>query len=230
VKGTGATFVEARDLGKTYRRGPEDVHALKGVSFSLRSGEVVALIGRSGSGKTTLLNVLCGWERPDSGEIRWLTDGPDTPPVDRRWSELAIVPQGLGLLDELSVRENVEMPLRLGARHGGLDLTQGAPRVKSLLGSLGLDQLADRTPGEVSVGEQQRTALARALVLKPLLLLADEPTGHQDEGWTSRILKILHLAAERGVCCLVATHNRQAMRVADRVLTMRDGEVRADAT
>jgi len=225
VKEAGTAFVEARDLGKTYRRGPEDVHALKGVSFSLHSGEVVALIGRSGSGKTTLLNVLCGWERPDSGEIRWVTDGPDTPPVDRRWSELAIVPQGLGLLDELSVRENVEMPLRLGARHGGLDLTQGAPRVKSLLGSLGLDQLADRTPGEVSIGEQQRTALARALVLKPLLLLADEPTGHQDEGWAKAVFRLLRMVAQRRTTCLIATHNQEAVRIADRTLAIRDGAI-----
>src|SRR5438132_11001102 len=107
------TLLDATDLRKSYRRGPEEVHALAGVSFSLRTGEVVALVGPSGSGKTTLLNVICGWERPDQGEIRWSGDGPQVAPDRRPWRDLAIVPQDLGLLEELSVLENVELPLRL---------------------------------------------------------------------------------------------------------------------
>src|SRR5207247_976691 len=117
-----APFLEATDVWKSYRRGPERVRALAGVTVSLRAGEVVALVGRSGSGKTTLLNVLCGWERPDRGDVVWRADMSAGTGVagaaggQRSWSDPAIVPQGLGLLEELSVEENVELPLRL-ARH-----------------------------------------------------------------------------------------------------------------
>jgi len=220
-----APFLEARDVWKGYRRGPEQVRALAGVSLSLRPGEVVALVGRSGSGKTTLLNVLCGWERPDRGAVVWIGgrggEAAGASAADRPWSDLAIVPQGLGLLEELSVEENVELPLRLG--HNGAGEREVRRRVPSLLKALGLDRLADRTPQEISMGEQQRAALARALVVVPTLLLADEPTGHQDEGWARGVFNLLRLAARRGVCCLVATHNTEAVRFADRVLHIRDG-------
>src|SRR5205809_5778454 len=140
------TLLEARDLRKTYRRGPEEVHALAGVSFLLRTGEVVALVGPSGSGKTTLLNVICGWERPDRGDVLWAGDGQarSVPPERRPWRDLAIVPQDLGLLEELSVLENVELPLRLG---GGLD-REGRDRAGSLLEEFGLQAYGERQPRE----------------------------------------------------------------------------------
>jgi putative ABC transport system ATP-binding protein len=125
-------------------------------------------------------------------------------------------------MEELSVRENVELPVRLGRALRG---ETGRKRVESLLQAFGLAQLAERTPAEASIGEQQRTALARALVLKPGLLLADEPTGHQDEGWTERVFRVLRIAADRGVCCLVATHNQVAARFSDRIIEIRDGEI-----
>jgi putative ABC transport system ATP-binding protein len=143
--------------------------------------------------------------------------------ADLPWGELAVVPQSLGLIDELSVRENVHLPVRLSAHGRGTD--DRPERVEGLLGMFGLRQLADRQPWEISIGEQQRTALARALVLVPRLLLADEPTGHQDEAWGGRVLRAIRLVAERGVSCLVASHNPEAIDIAHRVLRIRDGVI-----
>ncbi|MFL5797525.1 MAG: ABC transporter ATP-binding protein [Actinomycetota bacterium] len=231
---TGPVLVDASDVRKAYRRGPEEVHALDGVSFRLYAGEVVGLVGPSGSGKTTLLNLLCGWERADSGDIRWPAHG-DTPAERRPWGELAILPQSMGLVEELSVRENIELPIRLRRERGGApDGNGGAKRssgelrerVDDLMDALGLSNFADRGPFEISLGEQQRTALARALVLGPRLLLADEPTGHQDAQWGRGVFGVIREAASRGTCCLVATHNLEAMKFVDRMLGIQDGHVR----
>jgi ABC-type lipoprotein export system ATPase subunit len=212
-------LIVVRDVSKTYRRGPEEVHALRGVSFELRPGEVVGLFGPSGSGKSTLLNVLCGWEHPDEGEVTW--EGGGAPPIDRPWAEIAIIPQTLGLVEELSVRENVELPARLARRPA----QEREHRVDALLGYMGLADLASRSPSEVSLGEQQRAALARALVLKPRLLLADEPSGHQDADWAKAVFRAIHAAASGGTTCLVATHTPEAEPFLDRRLAIRDGVV-----
>ncbi|HCO03477.1 MAG TPA: hypothetical protein DIT48_08990 [Actinobacteria bacterium] len=217
------TLLTVTGLHKSYLRGPEEVHALRGASFELHRGQVVALVGPSGSGKTTLLNVLAGWEHPDSGELRWF-DG--RPPLEERpWSELAILPQDLGLIEELSVRENIELPLRLGKR-----LPQDRPAADALIEALGLERLADRSPSEASLGEQQRAALARALVVSPELVLADEPTGHQDEAWAHGVFGALRTAAMNGTTCLVATHNQEASKYVDAIFTIRDGLVHASDT
>jgi putative ABC transport system ATP-binding protein len=211
--------VDVRDVHKSYRRGSEEVHALRGVSLSLFPGEVVVLIGPSGSGKTTLLNVLCGWERPEQGEVLW-NGTPATGSLDAvPWVELAVVPQNLGLMEELSVRENVLLPVRLGGAGSEED-------VDDLLQAFGLDHLGARAPWEISLGEQQRVALARALVLGPTLLLADEPTAHQDEGYAKTVYQVIQGATSLGTTCLIASHNREALRAADRVLAIRDGVVR----
>jgi putative ABC transport system ATP-binding protein len=215
-----SVLIEGRGLDKSYRRGPEEVHALRGASFELRRAEVVALMGPSGSGKTTLLNLICGWEEPEAGVLRW-ADGPDVPPATRPWSEIAIVPQDLGLIEELSVVENVELPLRLT---GNLDRS-GRERAMALLRAFGLDRYADRAPGEVSLGEQQRVAVSRALIVVPALILADEPTGHQDAGWAGTVFRAFRWAARRGSTSLVATHSAEFLRFADRVLAIRDGEI-----
>jgi len=218
------TVVELDDVSKTYRRGSEEVHALRSVSLSLGPAEIVILLGPSGSGKSTLLNLVVGWEQPDQGEVRWLADGLGGPVLDRPWSDIAILPQTLGLFEELSIRENVELPLRLrpALAAGRGDATE---RIDGFLSLLGLDHLAARLPAEVSIGEQQRAALARAFVVSPRLLLADEPTGHQDEGWAKVVFKALRVVARTGTACLIATHNREAMAIADRVLSIRDGAV-----
>ena len=159
------TALRALDLHKTYRRGREQVHALRGVSIQVAPGEVVALLGRSGSGKTTLLNCLLGWERPDRGAVEIPGSGV---PAEASWSTIAVVPQRFGLLEELTLADNVALPARL-ARHDD-------PRAAALetLDSLRLGHLVDRMPEEVSLGEQQRTAIARALVVRPQFLVADD--------------------------------------------------------
>ena len=220
--------VELNAVSKTYRRGPEQVHALREVSLSLGPGEVVVLLGPSGSGKSTLLNVLVGWERPDAGLVVWRADGQEGPIEDRPWSDVAILPQTLGLFEELSVRENIELPLRLRPELVK-DRAAAAERIEGFLSLLGLDQLADRLPAEVSIGEQQRTALARALIVIPRLLLADEPTGHQDESWAKVVLRTIRAVARRGTTSLIATHNQEAVRFADRILAIRDGSVAQSA-
>ena len=205
-------------LTKAYQRGPERVAALSGVDFTLNAGELVALVGPSGSGKTTLLNLIAGWEAPDAGEVDWCPD--PNARLDRLlWHDIAIVPQRLGLVDELSVQENVGLPLRLGGRGEDPDA------VAVWLERFGLSDLALRLPFEASLGEQQRTALARALVLRPRLLLADEPTGHQDEAWASGVLAALRTACDEGTAVLVATHDTEHLSLFDRVLRISDGRL-----
>jgi putative ABC transport system ATP-binding protein len=209
----------AADVSKVYQRGGEAIHALEEVTLALRSGRVAGLVGRSGSGKTTLLNVLSGWEQPDRGQLTWF-GGDHRPLADLPWRDVAVVPQSFGLMDELTVRENVEYPARLARA-----LPELATRVDELLAALGLSDLVGRLPVETSIGEQQRTAIARALVLSPRLLLADEPTGHQDVGWTDRVLAHLREAAAGGTSCLVATHNPAAAPYFDAVHTMSNGRL-----
>ena len=213
-------LLEARSITKSYRRGPEVVRALAGADLTLEPGELVALLGPSGSGKTTLLNVLAGWEEPDSGEVLW--DGASGVRLaELPWNSLSVLPQRLGLLDELSVRENVELPLRLG----GGPRRDAAGRVDELLEDLGLSDLAGRPPSQTSLGEQQRAALARAVVVAPRLLLADEPAGHQDAVFAERVLAVLRSAAARGTACLLATHNRDSLRFCDHAIAIADGRV-----
>lgn len=217
---TGTVLLAARDLKKSYRRGPEEVHALDGVSLELHPGEMVALVGPSGSGKTTLLNIIVGWEAPDAGELVWAGASVGFSAAELPWSELAIVPQSLGLIEELSVAENVGWPLRLGQAP-----PDDAPDPAALIDELGLGELADRAPGELSLGEQQRCALARGLACGPRLVLADEPTGHQDAESTKLVMRLLREAAERGTAALVATHNHEILKYMDRILGIRDGRL-----
>jgi putative ABC transport system ATP-binding protein len=215
----GDSVVEVSGLTKTYRRGPEEVHALDEVSLRLEPGRMVGLMGRSGSGKTTLLNVLAGWERADAGSVFWL-GASEARLAERRWHEIAVLPQKFGLIEELTVRENIEYPARL---HGSLEAAR--KRVEKLLGVLGLEELEHRAPNETSVGQQQRTALARALVLRPRLLLADEPSGHQDAMWARGVFGCLRAAAADGTACLVATHNEEVSGYFDEVVRMANGRV-----
>jgi putative ABC transport system ATP-binding protein len=136
------------------------------------------------------------------------------------WSEVAIVPQDLGLVNELTVAENVELPLWLDGQ-----LEQRRNRVADLLGHLGLARHGDRLPAEVSLGERQRVALARAMVVRPRLLLADEPTAHQDADWAAAMLQAVRDLARQGSCCVVATHSQELLAGVDRVVAISDGEL-----
>ncbi len=202
----------ARHVSKGFQVGSERIVALHDASLELRRGEVGVLLGQSGSGKSTLLSIFAGLQPPDSGEVG--------PSGALPWSELAFMPQRFGLLPELSVRENVALPARLiGAG------AERADEVERLLAALGLDELADRPPQETSIGQQQRAGLARALVLGPPLLLADEPTSHQDATWRDAVWRLLLDAAARGTSCLVATHEEEATRHASRIWRVAEGIV-----
>ena len=220
TEGFGAV-VEAAGLRKSYRRGPEEVRALRHADLTLHAGELVALVGPSGSGKSTLLNVLCGWEKADDGTLDWTAELAGTSPDRLPWGRLAIVPQALGLLDDLTVEENILLPARLTGR-----LAELRPRAAELMTGLGIDHLAARYPKQTSLGEQQRCAASRALLLTPTLLLADEPTAHQDAAWTDAIFAQFRALLRHGGACLIATHNPETWGYADRVLAMHDGELR----
>lgn len=213
-------LIEAHGLVKSYRRDAETVHALRSVSLTIRRGQVVALIGPSGSGKSTLLNVLCGWERVEAGELI-LDDALGAGrPEDLPWGRVSLVPQALGLLEELTIGDNVVMPARLA---GGVKPMIG--RAKELMSEFGIEHLTARYPDQVSLGEQQRTAVARALLLQPLVVLADEPSAHQDTGWSDVLFAAFTRLAAQGSACLIATHNPVVWERANTVLAMRDGEL-----
>ncbi len=212
--------VQVSGLRKSFRRRGETITALRSASIDLRAGELGVLLGRSGSGKSTLLAILGGWQTPDGGEISYGSNSSSS--MRFAWEALAVLPQRFGLLPELTVRENVEHPLRLAGRLG-----REHDRAGALLAALGLDELADRFPQETSIGQQQRTALARALVLRPRVLLADEPTSHQDAAWREAVWQLLRDAASEGSACLVATHEEEIAAYATRVWTIDQGATEA---
>lgn len=239
-------LITAQGLVKSYRRDAETVHALRGISLTISRGQVVALIGPSGSGKSTLLNVLCGWERVESGELILDEALGASTPEDLPWGRVALVPQALGLLEELTILDNVLMPARLqpalrvrpargrrfrqesgppaAARLSG-GVTSSLGRATELMSEFGIDHLAARYPDQVSLGEQQRTSVARALLLHPMVVLADEPSAHQDAGWSDVLFAAFSRLAAEGSACLIATHNPVVWERANTVLAMRDGEL-----
>jgi putative ABC transport system ATP-binding protein len=205
-----------RGVTKGYLTGSIHRPVLTGIDLDVAAGEVVALVGRSGSGKTTVLTLAAGLEAPDGGTVSLLGGAlPATP----AWAEVALLPQALGLLEELTIEENVRLPLRLGETPG---LEAG-----ELLERLGLAHLAARNPSEVSLGEQQRTALARAAIVQPLVLLADEPISHQNEAWGAEALALVLDLARAGTAVLLATHHPAALDVAGRALDVSEGRLRA---
>lgn len=206
----------ADGVRKWFRSGHERVVPVDGVDLRLVAGEVVVLTGPSGSGKTTLLQIVAGFQEPDEGAVRW-PSGTGLP----AWREVAIVPQSLGLLPELTVAENVAVPLLAG----GIPPVDVAERVRSMLETVDIAGLADRLVGEASLGQQQRVAVARALVIEPIVLLADEPTSHQDGDHADLLLTALRSAAERSTACLIAGHDPRLLAAADRVVHLEAGRL-----
>ncbi len=230
VDETPDPILEVQDLTRDYRIGDSVVHALRGVSFSLARGQLIAVQGRSGSGKTTLLTLLGGLERPTSGRI-WIAGDEVTAMnedalVQLRRYHLGFIFQTFGLLPILTAAENVEVPLRLA----GIERRVRTERAQVLLDLVGLGERARHRPDELSGGEQQRVAIARALANQPPLLLADEPTGQLDSRTARTIMQLLRRLVEReGVTILVATHDPLLIDLADRVIMIRDGRLVEDS-
>jgi ABC-type lipoprotein export system ATPase subunit len=219
--------VELRSVSKHYRSDGADVAALDGVDLSFHEGEFTALVGRSGCGKTTLLNLCGAMDFPTSGRV--LIGGEDTLSLGDsgltrlRRSKIGFVFQFFQLLPTLTVAENVELPLLLA---GG-----GRPRERALevLEWVGMEAYAARLPHQLSGGQMQRAAIARALVHGPKLLLADEPIGNLDTTTGNVVLELLQRAArERGAAVLMATHSMESAAWCGRVIRLRDGKVESD--
>ncbi|MFD9796670.1 ABC transporter ATP-binding protein [Streptomyces sp. NPDC059070] len=223
--GTGP-MVRVEDLRRSYGEGAAATHALRGVSFEVPRGELVALKGRSGSGKTTLLNLVGGLDRPDSGRITVdsteLTELGEDGRLALRRDRIGFIFQSFGLIPILSAAENVGVPMRLRKA----DPAEREARVELLLGLVGLADHAEQRPGELSGGQQQRVAIARALANRPALLIADEPTGQLDAQTGLAVMELLRaVVRSEGVTALVATHDHQLLGLADRVLELADGRI-----
>lgn len=185
------------------------------LTMELRRGELVTLQGRSGSGKSTLLALLAGWCTADGGRIERNGDWADNDGW-RRWQSTAIVPQILGLADELSVEENLDHVLRLE----GAGRARRLRDVAAVLDALDLGEQAGRLPREISLGEQQRVAVGRAAIATPVVLLADEPTCHQDPRHADDVLRVLRAVADRGGAVLIASHDRFVADSSDRIVSL----------
>ncbi|MFE5218199.1 MULTISPECIES: ABC transporter ATP-binding protein [unclassified Streptomyces] len=220
------TMVRVEDVHRSYGRGAAAVHALRGVSFEVPRGELVAVKGRSGSGKTTLLNIVGGLDTPDRGWVevdgRQLGELGENELLRLRRDRIGFVFQSFGLIPILSAAENVGVPLRLRRA----EPREREERVELLLSLVGLAGHASQRPGELSGGQQQRVAIARALANRPALLIADEPTGQLDAETGHAVMELLRAVvhSER-VTALVATHDATLLDLADRVLELHDGEI-----
>ena len=220
-------MLEVKDMKKTYttRFGGNRVEALKGVSFEVEEGEYVAIMGESGSGKTTLLNIVASLDKPSSGNV--ILQGQDLSLIkDKdlaafRRDNLGFVFQELNLLDTFSLEDNIYLPLVLA----GLEYEEMEKRLKQLAKLLGIEDLLKKFPYEVSGGQRQRAAVARALITEPKLVLADEPTGALDSNSTDELLRLFGEVNKAGQTILMVTHSVKAASCANRVLFIKDGIV-----
>jgi putative ABC transport system ATP-binding protein len=222
-------LVAARDVTRTFGTGHTAVHALRGVSFTIRQGQLAVVRGRSGSGKTTLLNIVGGLDLPSSGSVivagRDVTTMTDAERMALRRGTISFIFQSFGLIPMLSAAENVGIPLRItGTRPAARE-----QRVATMLAIVGLSGHAAHRPDELSGGQQQRVAIARALAGRPQVLLADEPTGQLDSETAKQIMRLLRTVVQsEGVTALVATHDPGLIDIADSVLELEDGTIKTD--
>ncbi|HIE65003.1 MAG TPA: ABC transporter ATP-binding protein [Nitrospiria bacterium] len=222
----GSVLIEVTDLYKSFTMAGEELVILKGVSLTIREGEVLAIVGASGVGKSTLLSILGGLDRPSSGKITFdgvdLFGHSDAELAGFRNKKIGFVFQFHHLLHEFSALENVMMPGLIRRMNRG-DIETAA---REMLNSVGLSHRLRHKPGELSGGEQQRVAIARALVLQPKLILADEPTGNLDTHTSDEIFGLLkELNRKKGMTFILVTHNERLSLQADRVFNMVDGKI-----
>ena len=220
-------ILKVTDLKKTYtsRFGGAQVQALKGVTFSVERGEYVAIMGESGSGKTTLLNLLAALDKPTGGTVelegKRLDSVKENALAAFRRENLGFVFQEFNLLDTFSLRDNILLPLVLG----GTPAAELEARLQPIAQSLGIAELLNKYPYEVSGGQKQRAAAARALITNPKLILADEPTGALDSQSSAELLRVFSQMNKNGQTILMVTHSTDAASHANRVLFIRDGVV-----
>jgi len=213
--------ISVENLAKSYTRGAERVHALRGVSFEIQSGEFVAIAGPSGSGKSTLLHLVGALDRPSSGSVRIhgeeIGDKPERELRGLRGGRIGFVYQQFYLLPGLTVEENILLPLLFSRAKadGG--------RISEILGSVGLAHRRSHLPSQLSGGEMQRVAIGRALAGKPEIILADEPTANLDSENGLAIFELLRGLARRGITVVIVTHNPDLAARADRIIRLRDG-------
>ncbi|MFX0575142.1 ABC transporter ATP-binding protein [Nocardia nepalensis] len=218
-------MLELTDITKEYRIGEQTVRALDGISLRIESGEFTSIIGPSGSGKSTLLHLLGALDTPDSGSIRFqgeeISGLDDDRQSEFRRHRVGFIFQFFNLLPTLTAWENVAIPRLLD----GTGLRKAKPQALELLDRVGLSDRADHRPGELSGGQMQRVAVARALIMDPPLILADEPTGNLDSKTGASILKLLGDIAGNGNSVVMVTHDMGAIEYCDRVITLRDGQI-----
>lgn len=220
-------ILEVKNLKKIYttRFGGNQVQALSNLSFSVEEGEYVAIMGESGSGKTTLLNILAALDKPTNGEV--LLNGKNIVTIKEkeisafRRENLGFVFQDFNLLDNFSLKDNIFLPLVLS----GAQPDEMEKRLAPIARQLGITELLEKYPYEVSGGQKQRAAVARALIIKPQLILADEPTGALDSKATDSLLALFNEINDDGQTILMVTHSTKAASHAKRVLFIKDGEV-----
>ena len=221
------TILDVKHLKKTYTGllGGAQVQALKDVTFSVENGEYVAIMGESGSGKTTLLNILAALDKPTGGTV--MLDGRDMATLRDndlalfRRENLGFVFQEFNLLDTFSLRDNIYLPLVLG----GKNIKDIRKRAEPITDAIGISDILDKFPYEVSGGQKQRAAVARALITGPKLILADEPTGALDSASSTELLKVFGEINKSGQTVLMVTHSVDAASHANRILFIRDGVI-----
>src|SRR3989449_7670105 len=227
---TGNVVIRTEDIHKYYELGETRVHALRGVSAEIQRGEFVAVMGASGSGKSTFMNILGCLDRPSSG--RYLLEGIDVSQHDKRKlalirnQKIGFVFQGFNLLARTTALENTELP----TLYAKIDKAERRKRATDALALVGLTDRAEHFPSQMSGGQQQRVAVARALVNRPSILLADEPTGNLDSHTAVEIMEVFQDLNDRGLSIVMVTHEPDIAQFAKRVLVFRDGEIRKDET
>ncbi len=227
--GNGAmALIDIRDLRKTYVMGTEEVHALDGVTLSVEKGEFVSIMGASGSGKPTLMNLLGCLDTPSSGSYRLnereVAEMDDNQLAEIRNREIGFIFQTFNLLPRTTALLNVELPLV----YAGVSRSERHQRAEEALESVGLKDRMTHMPNQLSGGQRQRVAVARALVTKPSIILADEPTGNLDSKTTEDLMGLLQELNERGHTLLLVTHEQEIGERANRIIRLKDGKVLFD--